>query len=217
MFPLDIVYMHMDLNHVVRVYILEEFSPWAVIWLSYKQIHFTGLFLPWHRWYVHFFESVMKSKCGFSGASPYWNWSSGWFLDPMMSDFFSRRPRQFFLTQTLQTCMARHYSRTRIPPLVLAVGVILPVTTKYPQVDLPTSIYPTHPRILLVEILHYNRIWIPLSPLSPSQNWWLIHPSQLRRWIKWSVDLRETSKDFRRISRGGRCVLLICGWLDGFI
>jgi len=27
----DIVYVHMDLNHVVRVYILEEFLHWAVI------------------------------------------------------------------------------------------------------------------------------------------------------------------------------------------
>jgi len=50
----DIVYMHMDLNHV---------------------IHWTGLFLPWHRWYVHFFESVLKSKCDFAGVTPYWNWS----------------------------------------------------------------------------------------------------------------------------------------------
>jgi len=50
----DIVYMHMDLNHV---------------------IHFTGLFLPWHRWYVHSLESALKSKCGFAGSAPYWNWS----------------------------------------------------------------------------------------------------------------------------------------------
>jgi tyrosinase len=46
----------------------------------YEQIHFTGLFLPWHRWYVHSLESALKSKCGFTGATPYWNWSSGEFL-----------------------------------------------------------------------------------------------------------------------------------------
>ncbi|KAF7349069.1 Di-copper centre-containing protein [Mycena venus] len=37
-------------------------------------IHFTGLFLPWHRWYVAVYESALKSRCGFTGTSPYWNW-----------------------------------------------------------------------------------------------------------------------------------------------
>ncbi|KAH9986888.1 Di-copper centre-containing protein [Russula compacta] len=50
----DLVYMHMDLN---------------------TRIHFTGLFLPWHRWFVHVFEESLKSKCGYTGASPYWNWT----------------------------------------------------------------------------------------------------------------------------------------------
>jgi tyrosinase len=44
----------MDLNHV---------------------IHFTGLFLPWHRWYVHSVETALRTKCDFTGASPYWDWS----------------------------------------------------------------------------------------------------------------------------------------------
>ncbi|KAJ7101352.1 Di-copper centre-containing protein [Mycena belliarum] len=50
----DFVYMHME--HLNTL------------------IHFTGLFLPWHRWYVAVYESALKSKCGFNGASPYWNW-----------------------------------------------------------------------------------------------------------------------------------------------
>ncbi|KAI0291784.1 Di-copper centre-containing protein [Multifurca ochricompacta] len=50
----DFVYIHMDLN---------------------TRIHFTGLFLPWHRWYVHVYEQALKSKCGYTGASPYWNWT----------------------------------------------------------------------------------------------------------------------------------------------
>ncbi|KAJ7429737.1 Di-copper centre-containing protein [Mycena galericulata] len=49
----DLVYMHMDLN---------------------TRIHFTGLFLPWHRWYVAVYESALKTKCGFTGTSPYWDW-----------------------------------------------------------------------------------------------------------------------------------------------
>lgn len=51
----DIVYVHMDMNH---------------------RIHFTGLFLPWHRWYVQMYENALKDKCGYKGTSPYWNWAS---------------------------------------------------------------------------------------------------------------------------------------------
>jgi tyrosinase len=39
------------------------------------RIHFTGLFLPWHRWYVHVVEESLKNKCGYTGVSPYWNWT----------------------------------------------------------------------------------------------------------------------------------------------
>ncbi|TBU33893.1 Di-copper centre-containing protein [Dichomitus squalens] len=49
----DLTYIHMDLN---------------------TRIHFTGYFLPWHRWYVAVVESVMKSRCGFKGTVPYWDW-----------------------------------------------------------------------------------------------------------------------------------------------
>ncbi|KAK7046422.1 hypothetical protein R3P38DRAFT_3307777 [Favolaschia claudopus] len=53
------------------------------------QIHFTGLFLPWHRWYVAVYESALKERCGFKGVSPYWNWvedSKDVFNSPMFKD-----------------------------------------------------------------------------------------------------------------------------------
>jgi tyrosinase len=50
----DFVYMHMDLNF---------------------DVHFTGQFLPWHRYYVQFFEDALVKKCGYKGASPYWDWT----------------------------------------------------------------------------------------------------------------------------------------------
>ncbi|KAL0956668.1 hypothetical protein HGRIS_002799 [Hohenbuehelia grisea] len=40
-----------------------------------EEIHFTGYFLPWHRWYVHSFDTALRSKCSFRGPTPYWNWS----------------------------------------------------------------------------------------------------------------------------------------------
>ncbi|RPD74200.1 Di-copper centre-containing protein [Lentinus tigrinus ALCF2SS1-7] len=50
----DLVYIHMDLN---------------------TKIHSTGLFLPFHRFYVQSIETSMKERCGYTGAFPYWNWS----------------------------------------------------------------------------------------------------------------------------------------------
>ena len=44
---------------------------------SALQIHFTGQFLPWHRWFIHVFEETLKNKCGYKGVSPYWNWTIG--------------------------------------------------------------------------------------------------------------------------------------------
>ncbi|KHE82481.1 Di-copper centre-containing protein, partial [Neurospora crassa] len=35
-------------------------------------IHFSGLFLPWHRYYIHGFEQGLQ-KCGYKGALAYWN------------------------------------------------------------------------------------------------------------------------------------------------
>ncbi|KAH9952948.1 Di-copper centre-containing protein [Russula dissimulans] len=50
----DLVYIHMDLN---------------------TRIHFTGLYLPWHRWYIHVFEESLKNRCGYTGVTPYWDWT----------------------------------------------------------------------------------------------------------------------------------------------
>ncbi|CAE6488706.1 unnamed protein product [Rhizoctonia solani] len=37
--------------------------------------HFTAIFLPWHRWYLHTFHETLKKECGYTGVMPYWNWS----------------------------------------------------------------------------------------------------------------------------------------------
>ncbi|KAF9647444.1 Di-copper centre-containing protein [Thelephora ganbajun] len=50
----DFVYAHMDLNVL---------------------IHGTGFFLPWHRLYVQTFEVELRSKCGYTGVQPYWDWT----------------------------------------------------------------------------------------------------------------------------------------------
>lgn len=36
-------------------------------------IHLTGNFLTWHRYYIHVFEEKLKA-CGYTGNLPYWEW-----------------------------------------------------------------------------------------------------------------------------------------------
>lgn len=50
----DLVYSHFALN---------------------SKIHFVANFLPWHRWYVHLHEDLLRTECGFTGTQPYWDWS----------------------------------------------------------------------------------------------------------------------------------------------
>ncbi|KAK3935487.1 hypothetical protein QBC46DRAFT_397384 [Diplogelasinospora grovesii] len=40
--------------------------------------HRSASFLPWHRYTLHVFENILKDKCGFRGAIPYWDWSLDW-------------------------------------------------------------------------------------------------------------------------------------------
>lgn len=30
-------------------------------------------FLPWHRYYLHTFETLLTDECGFTGGIPYWD------------------------------------------------------------------------------------------------------------------------------------------------
>jgi len=66
----DLTYLHMDLN---------------------PKIHWTGHFFTWHRYYLNFFEDALVEKCGYSGATPYWDWSSD-APDMYNSPFFDDSP-----------------------------------------------------------------------------------------------------------------------------
>ncbi|KAL2064242.1 hypothetical protein VTL71DRAFT_4736 [Oculimacula yallundae] len=37
-------------------------------------IHYTGIFLPWHRYFVWAYETALRNECGYTGYQPYWNW-----------------------------------------------------------------------------------------------------------------------------------------------
>ncbi|KAJ7222420.1 Di-copper centre-containing protein [Mycena pura] len=40
-------------------------------------IHFTGLFFPWHRWHLYAVEKALRTRCGYHGTLPYWDWTQG--------------------------------------------------------------------------------------------------------------------------------------------
>ncbi|KAF8509315.1 Di-copper centre-containing protein, partial [Hysterangium stoloniferum] len=40
-----------------------------------NQIHQTGFFLPWHRYFLWSFEQTLRTSCNFTKVIPYWNWS----------------------------------------------------------------------------------------------------------------------------------------------
>lgn len=39
-----------------------------------KAIHLNGFFLTWHRMFIWLYERDLKTKCGYNGTQPYWNW-----------------------------------------------------------------------------------------------------------------------------------------------
>jgi tyrosinase len=38
------------------------------------QIHYSGVFQPWHRWFVYQYEKALRDECGYTGYQPYWDW-----------------------------------------------------------------------------------------------------------------------------------------------
>ncbi|KAK3690550.1 hypothetical protein B0T22DRAFT_499870 [Podospora appendiculata] len=37
-------------------------------------IHYSGIFQPWHRWFVYQYEKALCDECGYTGYQPYWDW-----------------------------------------------------------------------------------------------------------------------------------------------
>ncbi|KAI4276901.1 MAG: hypothetical protein L6R38_005553 [Xanthoria sp. 2 TBL-2021] len=54
---------------------------------SAPRVHFSGLFYPFHRYYVHLYEKALRDECGYKGTQPYWDWTLGW-QNPAQSPVF---------------------------------------------------------------------------------------------------------------------------------
>ena len=47
-----------------------------LVWVHQQMvntIHMVGQFLPWHRYYLHVFEDMLKTECGYSQPIPWWD------------------------------------------------------------------------------------------------------------------------------------------------
>ncbi|PWY88510.1 Di-copper centre-containing protein [Aspergillus heteromorphus CBS 117.55] len=40
------------------------------------EIHYTGTFLAWHRYFIYRFEQSLREECGYTGDYPYWDWGA---------------------------------------------------------------------------------------------------------------------------------------------
>ncbi|TGO44322.1 hypothetical protein BOTNAR_0861g00040 [Botryotinia narcissicola] len=40
--------------------------------------HSAASFLPWHRYFIHVYEDVLRNECSYKGDLPYWDWSADW-------------------------------------------------------------------------------------------------------------------------------------------
>ncbi|KAK8912748.1 Tyrosinase-like protein orsC [Metarhizium anisopliae] len=46
-----------------------------------------GLLLPWHRYFLHLYETALREECGYKGYLPYWDWPK-YIENPQKSTIF---------------------------------------------------------------------------------------------------------------------------------
>lgn len=55
------------------------------------QVHYTGNFQPWHRWFLFNYEKALRDECGYKGYQPYWDWAK-YAAAPERSPIFNGDP-----------------------------------------------------------------------------------------------------------------------------
>ena len=51
--------------------------PWIHARIGYFT-HGAAPFLPWHRYFLHIYETTLREKCDYQGALVYWDWTLDW-------------------------------------------------------------------------------------------------------------------------------------------
>jgi tyrosinase len=44
-------------------------SRWIIVADLYLEVHGVAQFLPWHRYFIHVYETALKTKCGYTGVA----------------------------------------------------------------------------------------------------------------------------------------------------
>ncbi|OSS46640.1 hypothetical protein B5807_08960 [Epicoccum nigrum] len=53
-----------------------RFDDWVGTHINQtNNIHYTGTFLGWHRYFIWQYEQALRNECGYKGYQPYWNWA----------------------------------------------------------------------------------------------------------------------------------------------
>ena len=73
---------------------INRYFDYAVIHVNRtSQVHISGYFTTWHRYFVHLYEEDLRNLCGYQGSFPYWDFaksSSSIDTDPIFNgDAFS--------------------------------------------------------------------------------------------------------------------------------
>ncbi|KAK4156065.1 hypothetical protein C8A00DRAFT_31115 [Chaetomidium leptoderma] len=59
----------------------------AIHLMQTMNIHLSGIFLTWHRYYTWVYEEKLRTECGYTGTVPYWEWGLD-INDPAASPVF---------------------------------------------------------------------------------------------------------------------------------
>ncbi|CAI6342487.1 unnamed protein product [Periconia digitata] len=53
-----------------------RFDDWVAAHINQTQtIHYTGIFLAWHRYFTWEYEQALRNECNYTGYQPYWDWT----------------------------------------------------------------------------------------------------------------------------------------------
>lgn len=56
---------------------VNRYQDYAVVHVQRTgQVHLSGFFLTWHRYFLHLFERDLRRTCGYRGRFPYWDFAS---------------------------------------------------------------------------------------------------------------------------------------------
>ncbi|KAF2162476.1 hypothetical protein M409DRAFT_27101 [Zasmidium cellare ATCC 36951] len=198
---------------------LHDDFPWVHRNIGYIA-HEAALFLPWHRYFVHIYETALQESCGYIGPMPYWDWSLDWETithSPVLNDYtgfggtgnennhdcveqgpFANMPALYNGTHYELHCLSRHFAfKEDVGVRHYDVSYLSPQTTAD---VLDTDDYME----LVLGIEHGPHNHLPLgiggdflSFTAPAEPLFFLHHAQLDRlWWIWQSRSKQNSRAY---------------------